>query len=236
MNVRSDLQRDNIIFRYVCAGGIIYDSSMHRYVFDYRTDNMVYRRIEEECQSARLEFGNSTFNEFIASIRGYNPDCGLSWDRSLPGNLLLPGEVLCLNAGCPDEIQLLKVASGKYIAVSATDTSKVLQPLCTDGTEVFEIGNSVDIDILPGFKVQWIHLLPPARINRAADYAMSKTYHKAKVVPDISEFVQETQRSLHEGCFIERYQQLVKTYHANGISSFALRKLSDAFLIRYPHL
>lgn len=234
MNITGSLQRDSIIFKHVTTGGVYLDSSSQQYVLQHRTDSYTYNRIEDECMLANLEFTNPVFNSFVASLRGHTNPSLLSWDRQLPDEMLLSGEVLHLNAGDESHLALIKINAGVYLILDAEDKGKVLSVISSDRRSVFEIGKSIEFDGISEVRVKWLHIEPPSRICRAIDYHHSKHYNRETVPPDISTLIQPLLRALHQNEYMASYDELIKLFTSNGVSSWAVHSIANAYLRKYP--
>lgn len=230
MNFTSSLQRDSILYKYVTTGGVYQDSSSQQYVLEHRADGYVYNRIEDECMMARLEFNNSIFNSFVASIRGNDQPLLLSWDRQLPSDMLLCGEIFHINAGDESHLAIIKINSGVYLIVDTADKARILSVVSSERNIVFEIGKSVVFDGIGGVRVKWMHIQPPNRISRTIDYQYSKYYNRAKVPDDISFLTQRLLRALHQNDYIQSYDDLIRLFISNGISSWVVHTVANAYL------
>lgn len=228
--LRDSLKRDSILLQHICPWGVRYDSSMGRYGFECRTDGQTFNKARESIQFAGLEFDIACFNSFVASVRGVDSPTVIDWDRNLPGNLILPGEVVLLNAGKPDEMGLLKIASGRYLTVKSENKDLLLSSLSTDASESFAPGCRVVFDAIGSYQVGWIHILPPPRINRTIDYSMSHIYNRTSVSGDISSLVPVVLQPLSTRHFENKFQEIAREFAQCGISSLALRVIVDAYV------
>ena len=236
MNITQSLQRDSIIFKHVTTGGVYHDSSSQQYVLHHRTDGYTYNRIEDECILANLEFNNSVFNSFVASLRGNNNSSLLSWDRQLPDDMLLPGEILHLNSGDESHMALMKITAGVYLILDAKHKEKLLNVVSSDRRSVFEAGKNIAFDGIGTVSVNWIHIEPPSRICRAIDYRYSKYYNRETVPRDVSSLIQPLLRALHQNEYITSYNELIKLFTSNGVSSWAVHSIANAYLRKYSIL
>jgi hypothetical protein len=185
-------------------------------------------------QVAGLEFSTECFNDFVSSARGVSNEIPLMWERTLLETMILPGERFRLNDGRCDALELLKISGNSYMITDLNSRSDIhgielLQILYTDGKQIFGQGK-VNFDALPDYQIERICLLPPRRINRAVDNAIGNHYARNVVSNDISELVHNTLRALHENDFILQFKKLLAEITSNGVSSWALRGIADAYL------
>ena len=234
MNIRADLQRDSIIFKHVYSGGVIFDPSLNKYVYEHWTSDAIYRRIEEECNAAGLRFNISDFNEYISSIRVYGSNQGMSWDRFLSAAWLLAGEVVVFNPGMDSTLTLLKLSPSSYLVLDSKEKDNILSVVATNGEVHIDLKRKIHFNPLGDVEINWISILPPNRVSRTVDYINSKLYNRNKVSRDISEIVSRTIVSLHQNDFISDFPDIVKTFALNGISSGVVLKIAEAYLKKYP--
>lgn len=234
MNIRADLQRDSIIFKHVSSGGVIFDSSRNKYVYEHWTSDAIYRRIEEECNAAGLRFDISDFNEYISIIRGYVHNLGINWDRFLSSAWLLAGEVVVFNPGMDSTLTLLKLSKTSYLVLDSKENDYILLVVATNGETDFDLKRRIYFNPIGDVEINWISILPPDRVSRTVDYVNSKLYNRNKVSLDISEIVSRTIVSLHQNDFISDFTSIVNAFALNGVSSGVVLKIAEAYLKKYP--
>lgn len=232
-SLRDNLKRDSILLQHICKWGIIYDSSAGRYGFECRTDEQTFIEILTKTRLAGLLFNNECFNSFIASAKGKIQNVGINWDRELPDELILPGEVILLNAGTQHKLRLIKIASGKYLIVESEKNDQLLISLYTHKSTRFTPGSFVDFDIIGTYPVQWIHILPPPRINRVLDYSISHLYNRTTVAENISELVPVIMQPLMTDQFEKNFSKIVSKFASCGISSWTMRVIVDAYVKKF---
>ncbi|MDE6409349.1 MAG: hypothetical protein K2K81_03775 [Muribaculaceae bacterium] len=230
MNIRAALQRDSIIFKNISTGSIYLDTSLNKFIYDHRIDDYIFRKVANECSVIGFEFNTDIFNEFIFSIRDYNSGDTISWDRTLPEKYILPGEIIELNAGDNSFLSLLKLRSGEYLIVDSYDKDLLLKNVSTNGESEFEINGNIFFHSIGDLKISWLNIVLPDRVCRTVDFVNSKLYNRNKVKEDISVEVRRSLMFLHQNEYIKNHKSLLNDFAASGISSFALRKISNSYL------
>jgi hypothetical protein len=109
---------------------------------------------------------------------------------------------------------------------------ELLQILYTDGNQMFDVGE-VAFDAIESYSIVWLCLLEPRRINRLVDYTNDNHYDRNIAADDISNLVRDAIRALHENDFVKQFNNLLADFAKNGISSWALRAIADAYVKKY---
>ncbi len=233
MNLRADLQRDDIIFGYMAQGGVKLDPSRGIYIYDHCVDNKTYNLIADTCRTAGFEFGEKEFNEYVSILRGKDRRLCLNYDRCLPEADFLPGEILYLNAGMKDSRMLLKLSRETFMILDSNDVAEILSVVATTGDCEFEIGKSVNLYPTGKIGVSWIALVPPDRISRTVDCRNGRFYNSSTVDPDIAEIVNTVLVALQRNEYESKFEELVMSFARKGISSSVVMHLGDAFNKKY---
>lgn len=226
----TNLKRDSILLKHICANGIVFDSSRCRYMFECRTDDYTFRKIQSETRLAEVSFDIDCFNTFVAGLRGYVDALSECPDFPVRESHILPGEVFDLELKEANSVRLMKIAPARYLIVASKDSKEVLKSLATDGNRIFGAGESIRFEGKGNDKITRILFLPPPRVNRSIDYGRNSRYSRSAVATDISELVMRTIISLRDDNFIQNFPDIAKEYAAAGISSWSLRVIADAFV------